>query len=339
MGAEPTGALVRRLLARRLSDAWGTASNCDVLGLGYATPWLDGFSDARRVIAAMPGGQGAEHYASAARNRSVLVDERRLPFASGLFDRILMVHAIEEADDPQAILIEAARTLSPSGRLIVATAARGGLWARTETTPFGHGRPFSRRQLENLVRGAGLEPSAWSPAVYVPPWRPLLGFADGFEQAWADLEELYVDGKIKAIGMSNFHRHHLEQLEKTAKILPAVNQIESHPYLSNQELIDLCHSKGMAVEVWSPLGGIKGNVLEDAVLHELASKYGKTPAQIVLRWDIQRNVIVIPKSVHRERILSNQEVFDFELSQEDMALISSLNRNQRVGSDPDHFDF
>ncbi|WP_312125208.1 class I SAM-dependent methyltransferase [Brevundimonas sp.] len=180
---EPTGALVRRLLARRLSDAWGTASNCDVLGLGYATPWLDGFSDARRVIAAMPGGQGAEHYASAARNRSVLVDERRLPFASGLFDRILMVHAIEEADDPQAILIEAARTLSPSGRLIVATAARGGLWARTEATPFGHGRPFSRRQLENLVRGAALEPSAWSPAVYVPPWRPLLGFADGFEQA------------------------------------------------------------------------------------------------------------------------------------------------------------
>ncbi len=163
--------------------------------------------------------------------------------------------------------------------------------------------------------------------------------ADGFEQAWADLEELYVVGKIKAIGVSNFHRLHLEQLEKTAKILPAVNQIESHPYLSNQELIDLCHSKGMAVEVWSPLGGIKGNVLEDAVLHELASKYGKTPAQIVLRWDIQRNVIVIPKSVHRERILSNQEVFDFELSQEDMALISSLNRNQRVGSDPDHFDF
>ena len=163
--------------------------------------------------------------------------------------------------------------------------------------------------------------------------------ADGFEQAWADLEELYVVGKIKAIGVSNFHRLHLEQLEKTAKILPAVNQIESHPYLSNQELIDLCHSKGMAVEVWSPLGGIKGNVLEDAVLHELASKYGKTPAQIVLRWDIQRNVIVIPKSVHRERILSNQDVFDFELSQEDMALISSLNRNQRVGSDPDHFDF
>ncbi len=180
---EPTGALVRRLLASRLSDAWGTAANCDVLGLGYATPWLDSFSDARRVIAAMPGGQGAELWTSGAHNRSVLVDDRRLPFAAGLFDRILIVHAIEEADDAQSLLIEAARTLAPSGRMIVATAARGGLWARTETTPFGHGRPFSRRQLEELVRGAGLEPAAWSQALYVPPWRPLLPFADGIEQA------------------------------------------------------------------------------------------------------------------------------------------------------------
>lgn len=163
--------------------------------------------------------------------------------------------------------------------------------------------------------------------------------ADGYEKAWADMEELYAAGKIKAIGVSNFHKHHLERLEKSAKILPSVNQIESHPYLTNQELINLCHSKGMAVEVWSPLGGIKENVLENAVLRELAAKYGKTPAQIVLRWDIQRNVIVIPKSVHQERIVSNQEVFDFELSEEDMTAISGLNRNLRVGSDPDNFDF
>ncbi len=180
---EPTGALVRRLLASRLTEAWGTAANCDVLGLGYATPWLDRFSDARRVIAAMPGGQGAEHWMSGTRNRSVLVDDRHLPFASGMFDRILIVHAIEEADDAQRLLVEAARTLAPAGRMIIATAARGGLWARTEATPFGHGRPFSRRQLEVLVRGAGLEPAAWSQALYVPPWRPMLPFADGIEQA------------------------------------------------------------------------------------------------------------------------------------------------------------
>lgn len=163
--------------------------------------------------------------------------------------------------------------------------------------------------------------------------------ADGYEQAWADMEELYAGGRIRAIGVSNFHRHHLERLEKSAKVLPAVDQIESHPYLNNQELIDFCHGKGMAVEVWSPLGGTGGNLMEDAALRDLAEKHGKTPAQIILRWDIQRNVIVIPKSTHQERIISNQEVFDFELPEEDMALINSLNRNQRVGSDPDNFNF
>ena len=163
--------------------------------------------------------------------------------------------------------------------------------------------------------------------------------ADGYEQAWADMEELNAGGRIRAIGVSNFHRHHLERLEKSAKVLPAVDQIESHPYLNNQELIDFCHGKGMAVEVWSPLGGTGGNLMEDAALRELAAKYGKTPAQIILRWDIQRNVIVIPKSTHQERIISNQEIFDFELPEEDMALINSLNRNQRVGSDPDNFNF
>ncbi|MFC5372231.1 class I SAM-dependent methyltransferase [Brevundimonas faecalis] len=179
---EPTGALVRRVLARRLDDAWGEAEGCDVLGLGYATPWLDGFVGARRVIAAMPGGQGAEVWAAAGRNRTLLVDDRRLPFIAGSFDRILLVHALEEADDPRALLTEAVRAMAPAGRIILATAARGGLWARAEATPFGHGRPFTRRQLERLVREVGLEPSAWSQALYVPPWRPLLPMAEGIEQ-------------------------------------------------------------------------------------------------------------------------------------------------------------
>ena len=179
---DPKGALVRRILAGRLADAWGTADSCDVLGLGYATPWLGQFNGARRLIAAMPGGQGAEQWVAAARNRTTLVDDRALPFASGTFDRVLLVHAIEEADDPQALLNEVSRVLSPSGRIIIVTAARGGLWARTEATPFGHGRPFSRKQLERLVRHCGLEPRAWSQALYVPPWRPMLPFSDGIEQ-------------------------------------------------------------------------------------------------------------------------------------------------------------
>ena len=179
---EPTGALARRLLARRLEDAWGEAANSDVLGIGYATPWLDAFVGARRVVAAMPGGQGVEAWPSVGKNRSLLVDDRRLPFAAGSFDRILLIHALEEADDAQGLMNEAVRALSPAGRIILVAAARGGMWARSETTPFGHGRPFTRRQLERLVRGAGLEPTAWSQTLYVPPWGPLLPLAEGFEQ-------------------------------------------------------------------------------------------------------------------------------------------------------------
>lgn len=179
---EPAGTLARRLLARRLEDAWGEANGADVLGIGYATPWLDAFVGARRVVAAMPSGQGVELWPAAGRNRTVLVDDRRLPFAAGAFDRILLVHALEEADDAQALLLEAVRALAPAGRIILVAAARGGMWSRVESTPFGHGRPFTRRQLERLVREAGLEPTAWSQTLYVPPWRPLLPFADGLEQ-------------------------------------------------------------------------------------------------------------------------------------------------------------
>jgi SAM-dependent methyltransferase len=179
---EPAGALARRLLARRLEDAWGEATNCDVLGLGYATPWLEAFVGARRVVAAMPGGQGVELWPTVGRNRTTLVEDRRLPFAAGSFDRILMVHALEEADDAQALMMEAVRALAPAGRVILIAAARGGMWSRAENTPFGHGRPFTRRQLERLVREAGLEPTAWSQTLYVPPWGPLLPLADGFEQ-------------------------------------------------------------------------------------------------------------------------------------------------------------
>ena len=179
---EPAGALVRRLLARRLDDAWGEAINSDVLGIGYATPWLDAFIGARRLVAAMPGGQGVEHWPSVGKNRTVLVDDRALPFAAGSFDRILIAHALEEADDAQALMAEAVRSLAPAGRIILVAAARGGMWARAETTPFGHGRPFTRGQLERLVREVGLEPAAWSQALYVPPWRPLLPMAEGVEQ-------------------------------------------------------------------------------------------------------------------------------------------------------------
>lgn len=160
-------------------------------------------------------------------------------------------------------------------------------------------------------------------------------------EAYAEMEKLYEAGKIRAIGVSNFHKHHLQELEKTYHIVPAINQIESNPYFSNQELIDYCLEKGIAVEVWSPLGGLKGHdgILEDETIKKIAKAHDKTPAQVVIRWHLQRGVIVLPKSVHQSRINENLDVFNFKLTDEEMALMNGLNRNQRVGSDPDNFTF
>ncbi len=179
--ARPEGAAARRLVRRKISDAWPDVRGLDVLGLGYCTPYLEGFSEARRVLQAMPAAQGAEIWPSDLRVRSVLVEEEALPFPSSLFDRILLVHALEESPAPHALLLEASRLLSPNGRLIVAVAARGGFWAHAEKTPFGYGQPYSRAQLESAIRDAELEPTAWSYALHVPPWRSVIGWADAFE--------------------------------------------------------------------------------------------------------------------------------------------------------------
>ncbi|HYF22476.1 MAG TPA: methyltransferase domain-containing protein [Caulobacteraceae bacterium] len=180
--AQPLGRAAREAVARKVSEAWGEAAGLDVLGLGYATPFLGRFPAARRAVAAMPAAQGVEIWPPEARNRTTLVDEACLPFPNALFDRVLIVHGLEESEDSGAVLREAGRVMAPSGRMIVAAAARAGLWSHAEKTPFGHGRPFTRRQLETLVREAGLEPVAWSQALYAPPWRVFVGWADAFEQ-------------------------------------------------------------------------------------------------------------------------------------------------------------
>lgn len=163
--------------------------------------------------------------------------------------------------------------------------------------------------------------------------------AEGFEKAWKEMEALYEEGRIRAIGVSNFHEHHLEELKKVSKITPMVNQIESNPYFNNQLLIDENQRRNICVESWSPLGGTGGHIMEDRTLLELAAKYGKSAAQIIIKWNLQRNVVVLPKSTHKERIESNIDVYDFELSQSDIELINSCNKNIRTGSDPDHFNF
>ncbi|MCR8936647.1 aldo/keto reductase [Brevibacillus laterosporus] len=158
-----------------------------------------------------------------------------------------------------------------------------------------------------------------------------------YKEAWRALEKLYKDGRVKAIGVSNFQIHHLEDLMEEAEIKPMINQVEFHPYLTQKELITFCRAHNIQMEAWSPL--MQGQLLDNPVLQEIADKHGKTVAQVILRWDLQHGVITIPKSTKEHRIVENASVFDFELTQEEMDRIDALNQNHRVGPDPDNFDF
>jgi diketogulonate reductase-like aldo/keto reductase len=161
--------------------------------------------------------------------------------------------------------------------------------------------------------------------------------AGRYKEAWRALETLYKEGRVKAIGVSNFQIHHLEDLMKDAEIKPMVNQVEYHPRLTQKELQAFCKQQDIQLEAWSPL--MQGQLLDNADLQEIADKYNKSVAQVILRWDLQNGVITIPKSTKEHRIAENATVFDFELTAEDMKLIDSLNENLRVGPDPDNFDF
>ncbi|ERM16872.1 aldo/keto reductase [Brevibacillus laterosporus] len=158
-----------------------------------------------------------------------------------------------------------------------------------------------------------------------------------YKEAWRALEKLYKDGRVKAIGVSNFQIHHLEDLMGEAEVKPMINQVEFHPYLTQKELITFCRTHDIQMEAWSPL--MQGQLLDNPVLQEIADKHGKTVAQVILRWDLQHGVVTIPKSTKEHRIVENASVFDFELTQEEMDRIDALNQNHRVGPDPDNFDF
>lgn len=158
-----------------------------------------------------------------------------------------------------------------------------------------------------------------------------------FVQTWRALERVYAEKRARAIGVSNFHIHHLEELLSESKIVPAVNQVEFHPFLLQSDLRAFCRDKGIQYEAWSPL--MQGTVLREKTVRRLAKKHGKSAAQIIIRWDLQHEVVTIPKSVHPERIEENSWVFDFELSDEDMALLDGLDAGKRSGPDPDNFNF
>jgi len=169
--------------------------------------------------------------------------------------------------------------------------------------------------------------------LYLIHW-PVKGM---FTETWRALEFLYSMGYIRAIGVSNFMQHHLEELMQSAQITPMVNQMEFHPWLVQQPLLDFCKTKEIQYEAWSPL--TRGQIFGDETIVKLAEKYGKTPAQILLRWDLQKGVVTIPKSVNKDRVFSNAQIFDFVISPEDMTTIDALDQNKRTGPDPDNFDF
>jgi SAM-dependent methyltransferase len=181
--ASPLGDAARRAAGRRLTALWPHADGLDVLGLGYATPYLDRFrGDARRVVAMMPSEQGAEPWPAEAPVLTALSEDSRLPFIDAIFDRVLIVHALEETNTVHPMLREVWRVMAPEGRLVVIAANRWSLWAQADATPFGHGRPYSRAQLAALLADSMFEPVASARALYAPPWGWSVKAADAFER-------------------------------------------------------------------------------------------------------------------------------------------------------------
>jgi methylglyoxal/glyoxal reductase len=164
--------------------------------------------------------------------------------------------------------------------------------------------------------------------LYLVHW-PVTG---KFKDTWKALEHIYNEGRVKAIGISNFLKVHLDQLLPDVEIMPMVNQMEYHPYLIQQELVDQCAQNGIVYQAWSPL--MQGRVFEVPLLKSISKKYRKNQAQIVLRWSLQNGVPTIPKSVNQQRIESNADIFEFELTPDEMTAINALDGNHRFGYDP-----
>ncbi|MFK2825898.1 aldo/keto reductase [Bacillus sp. B190/17] len=158
---------------------------------------------------------------------------------------------------------------------------------------------------------------------------------DKYKETWRALERLYSEGAVKAIGVCNFQTYHLEELLADCNEVPAINQIENHPYLTQEELREYCQNHNIVVEAWSPIA--RNKLIHEPTLNHLAKKYNKSVSQIILRWHLQNGTVVIPKSVQPERIQENSSLFDFQLSLEDMKNISALNKEERFGPHPDQF--
>lgn len=203
------------------------------------------------------------------------------------------------------------------------------IFVTTKVWNSDQGYDSTLRAFEKSVNTLGLN----TLDLYLVHW-PVKG---KYKETWKALEELYKSGRVRAIGVSNFLQHHLEDLLGSATVVPMVNQMEFHPWLVQQPLLDFCAKQSICYQAWSPL--MQGQINEVSEIQKLAQKYKKTPVQLVLRWNLQKGVITIPKSSNRDRIRSNSDIFDFELLPKDMEYLDSLDRGHRFGPDPDNFDF
>ena len=207
---------------------------------------------------------------------------------------------------------------------------RDQLFITTKVWNADHGYENTIKAFEASLERLGLD----YVDLYLIHW-PMPKF-DQYVETYKALEKLYKDGRVKAIGVCNFDIEHLERILKECEVVPVINQVEYHPYLQQKELKEFCEQHQIKLEAYSPLMNGR-DILQDEVIKGLAEQYGKTPAQIILRWHLQSGVIVIPKSVTPSRIEENINVFDFELNESDMNKIAELDRNLRIGSKPSEF--
>jgi 2,5-diketo-D-gluconate reductase A len=209
--------------------------------------------------------------------------------------------------------------------------SRGEVFVTTKLNNGAHRPDDARRAFDGSLKALGTD----YVDLFLIHWPLPTRYGGDFVPTWRTLEEFYSDGRARSIGVSNFQPHHLRRIHTEGEITPAVDQIEVNPYLTQEEVRDFCGEHQIAVEAWSPLG--RGSVLADPTIDDIARRYDKTPAQVVLRWHIESGSIIFPKSVSAARIRENADIFDFELATDDVEAISALNRNQRTGPDPDTF--
>jgi 2,5-diketo-D-gluconate reductase A len=210
--------------------------------------------------------------------------------------------------------------------------ARGEVFLTTKLGNADHRPADARRAFEASLAALGTD----YVDLYLIHWPLPTRYGGDFVSTWRALEEFYRDGRARSIGVSNFQPHHIRRLHEECEIPPAVNQIEVHPYLTQNAVREFCAQHQIAIEAWSPLAR-GGDLLSDPEIVPIAERTGKTPAQVVLRWHIERGDIVFPKSVTPARVRENIDIFDFELTADDHEVITALDRGLRTGPDPDTF--